>query len=280
MSDTTFVDGETIILAEWLNDVNDGTYGVRSVTLGGTGAATAAGARTSLGLGNVNDTSDADKPVSTAQQTALDLKVDENSPVMLASAVLPKTSGVGLQVDTAAPSFGFHDMLGEFNARGVGAADPNFAVYGATAQRAYSFSATVMQQCWFVFHIPHDYVPGTDIYFHVHWSNAAAVPNTGNVIWGFQYTYARGYNQQAFPAETTITVTQASPATRYQHNIAETVAITIANLEPDGILLVRVYRDATAGGDTCTDEVFGHTCDVHYQSTGMATKAKNFPFYT
>jgi hypothetical protein len=33
---------------------------------------------TEIGLGNVSNTSDADKPVSTAQQTALDLKVDEN----------------------------------------------------------------------------------------------------------------------------------------------------------------------------------------------------------
>lgn len=33
-------------------------------------------ARTNLGLGNVNNTSDANKPVSTAQQTALDLKLD------------------------------------------------------------------------------------------------------------------------------------------------------------------------------------------------------------
>jgi hypothetical protein len=33
---------------------------------------------TEIGLGNVSNTSDADKPVSTATQTALDLKVDEN----------------------------------------------------------------------------------------------------------------------------------------------------------------------------------------------------------
>jgi hypothetical protein len=32
-----------------------------------------------VGLGNVDNTSDANKPVSTATQTALDLKVDENA---------------------------------------------------------------------------------------------------------------------------------------------------------------------------------------------------------
>lgn len=46
-----------------------------SIAHGGTGATTASGARTNLGLGNVDNTADANKPVSTAQQTALDGKL-------------------------------------------------------------------------------------------------------------------------------------------------------------------------------------------------------------
>lgn len=45
-----------------------------AVADGGTGASTAANARTNLGLGNVDNTSDLAKPVSTATQTALDGK--------------------------------------------------------------------------------------------------------------------------------------------------------------------------------------------------------------
>ena len=48
--------------------------GVRSIAGGGTGAATAAAARTNLGLGNVDNTSDEAKPISTATQAALDGK--------------------------------------------------------------------------------------------------------------------------------------------------------------------------------------------------------------
>lgn len=48
--------------------------GIIAIANGGTGATTYAGARSSLGLDNVNNTSDADKPVSTAQQSAIDLK--------------------------------------------------------------------------------------------------------------------------------------------------------------------------------------------------------------
>jgi hypothetical protein len=48
--------------------------GTVAVANGGTGATTAAAARSSLGLGNVDNTSDLNKPISTATQAALDLK--------------------------------------------------------------------------------------------------------------------------------------------------------------------------------------------------------------
>jgi hypothetical protein len=194
--------------------------------------------------------------------------------------ILGKDSGVGVKVDVVTPTFGWRDMLGDISVKGAGASDPTFAVYTGTVMRQHQFSATVEQEVFIVYHMPHDYVPGTQIYFHAHWSNAAAAPNTGNVVWGFDYSFAKGFNQAPFPAFTSITVTQASPATRYQHNIAETVGITIAALEVDGLLLVRGYRKAADAGDTCTDAVFLHTMDIHYQSTNMATKQKAPNFYT
>lgn len=197
-----------------------------------------------------------------------------------AGAVIGKASGTGVKVDTSTPTWGWRDIVSEIEARGSGANDPTFAVYTGTSFYMYQFSATTMQQVYLQVHVPHDYVPGTDIYFHVHWSNAAATPNTGSVVWGFEYSFAKGHQQAAFPASSTVTVTQACNATRYHHHIAETAAVTISGLEVDGIIMLRVYRDAAAGGDTCTDAVFVHTVDIHYQSTNMATKQKAPNFYS
>lgn len=60
-----------------------------AVANGGTGGATQAAARTGIGLGSVNNTSDADKPVSTAQQTALNLKANLNSPAFTGNPTAP-----------------------------------------------------------------------------------------------------------------------------------------------------------------------------------------------
>lgn len=193
--------------------------------------------------------------------------------------VLPKTTGKGIKVDTSSPTFAWRDIVGQIELRGTGANDPTFAVWAGNIYQ-YRFSATVMNQVFFVFHVPHDYVPGTDVYMHVHWSNAAASPNTGTVRWGFEYIFAKGFDQAAFSSTNTVYAEQASSGTQYQHMIAETDAITMTGLEVDSLIIVRLYRDAAHGNDTCTDAVFAHTADIHYQSTNIGTKAKAPNFYT
>ena len=192
--------------------------------------------------------------------------------------VLSKESGTGVKLDPIDPVYGWRDLTVDTQVRGNGVNDPSFDTYTGTALRAYQFSAKIMNEVFMVFHVPHDWVPGSAIYFHSHWSNAAATPNTGNVKWGFDYSFAKGFGQEAFPAVQTATVTAASPSVRYSHNVSETTAVSIPLMEVDGLILVRAYRDATNAADTCTDAVFLHTVDIHYQSTNVATinKAPNF----
>jgi hypothetical protein len=72
-----------------------------AITAAGTAAdtkiatAVAALTKSSVGLGNVDNTSDANKPVSTAQQTALDLKANLAGPTFTGTVVLPSTTSIG-----------------------------------------------------------------------------------------------------------------------------------------------------------------------------------------
>ena len=63
--------------------------GIVAIANGGTGGGNASNARTNLGIGNIDNTSDVNKPVSTAQQTALDLKANLASPTFTGLVVLP-----------------------------------------------------------------------------------------------------------------------------------------------------------------------------------------------
>lgn len=72
---TTFIDGTTPVMAEWLNEVNDAVF--EAIGNGVTAPTTPAAVKTNLGLDQVDNTSDLDKPISTATQTALNLKADK-----------------------------------------------------------------------------------------------------------------------------------------------------------------------------------------------------------
>ncbi|MEY4538838.1 MAG: hypothetical protein RLZZ306_595, partial [Bacteroidota bacterium] len=71
---------------------------------GGTGATTAVGARANLGLGNVDNTADASKPISAATQTALDLKAnaaDVNAALDLKASAAMLAAHMAITVDTS-----------------------------------------------------------------------------------------------------------------------------------------------------------------------------------
>ena len=202
-----------------------------------------------------------------------------------AGATIGKASGVGIKVDTASATWGWRDIIGNLYARAAGASVPTLAAYAGTAVYQYQFSNASTNELFIEFHLPHDYVPGSDIYVHAHWSQTTAdSPNA--VKWSFSALYAKGHQQQAFQnSVTTVTVTQACSATVRQHMIGEVQLSTSGAiggnaLEVDGMILMRVWRDPADGADTATQAPFLHTVDLHYQSTNLATKGKAPDFWT
>lgn len=171
--------------------------------------------------------------------------------------------------------FGWRDITGQVLVRGVAATDPAWTQISTSPFSAYKFD--VNDFVWFIFHIPHDIVPGADIHFHAHWITDGTA--TGVVKWEWTYMYAKGFNQENFNVTgTVVTAEQAAAGTAYRHMVTETSGVSIPGLtEPDGIVYVRLRR-VTNGGTDNADGVFLLTSDIHYQTTDAATigKAPNF----
>ena len=226
-------------------------------------------------------------------ETGSGLAVFNDSPLLITprlsgGGILPKTSGQGIKVDIDSPVFGWRDIIGNVHPKASGVGSPTRAAYSGGNLGQYAFVANDV--CDFEFHIPHDYAPGTDIYFHVHWShNGTSI--SGNAAFDIYHSYAKGHNQANFPAEKNVTITyptaDISTTPQYRHRIDEVIisgASATATLmdhddiEVDGLVqaTLKLTTLPTIGGG---GKLFVHTCDLHYQSTNMATKGRAPDFY-
>lgn len=213
--------------------------------------------------------------------------IAENKKLIL--PILPKPADTtGIKVDLAFPSFGFRDILGETTTRNVGATKPSFEAYNGVISQ-FRFSAGDEEH--YDFHIPHDYVAGTDIFLHVHWSQISATNTGGTVDFKYSFVHAKGHNQAAFTSTPlTDTFTSADVGIRqYQHNLDEIQISSVTpsatqmqsnDLEPDGVILMTFEMNANNLTDSVSPtDPFIHYVDIHYQSTNVATKSKVPDFY-
>lgn len=174
-------------------------------------------------------------------------------------------------------SAGWRDNIVQMVPRG-GPTEPPFMLF-RNGIYLPAFSHIDQMEAFASFHIDHDYMMGSSLYPHIHWS--ASSTETGNVRWGFEYTIAKGHQQMSFEATQTIYVDQFADGTPYKHYIAEVSdanAISGANIEPDTIILCRVFRDSMSAADTFGDHAYGICLDLHYRADHATTpnKAPNF----
>lgn len=185
-------------------------------------------------------------------------------------------------------SFGWRDIIGKVIPKAVGAGSPVRSAYMGGQLGQYAFVAGDAYDM--EFHIPHDYVSGTDLHIHLHWShNGTAI--IGDVAFDMYHSYAKGHDQADFSAEKNLTLTYSTVSIgetpQYRHRIDELIMsgpeatatlMSRGEIEPDGLVLmtVRVTTLPTIGGG---GKLFIHTCDIHYQSTNIATKNKAPNFY-
>ncbi len=212
-------------------------------------------------------------------------------PVYANPLIVDKASGGGIKVDTLNPTFGYRDLLGIVQPKTSGVGSPTLAAFRGGNVRRFCYAAG--EDGDGEFHIPHDYVPGSDIFLHVHWGhNGTAI--SGSLVLNWYVTYAKGHNQANFSAEINATQTINTPdiatVPQYRHRIDEfqlTAASPSASqldsddIEIDGLIMfhwdVTTIPTITGGSP---NKPFLFYIDLHYQSNGMATKNKSPDFYT
>jgi hypothetical protein len=194
-----------------------------------------------------------------------------------------------IKVDPDSPSYSWRDLEGPIIANATGPNRPVLATYDGEIED-YVFDANDHYSV-IKYHIPHDYVLGTNLFIHTHWShNGTNI--SGQLVIDHRFTYAKGHGQAAFHAEKALVQTIASlnatntPTKR--HRIDEIQLSTSGGsasqidtdlLEPDGLIILHfnVPTIPTITGGAA--KPFIHYVDVHYQSSNIGTKNKSPDFY-
>lgn len=209
--------------------------------------------------------------------------------------VFQKASGNGIKVDQATPTFGFADLLGDQFSKNTGPTKPTLVAYNGVVE-AWQF--TDGDEAFLSYHIPHDYVLGTDIHLHIHWSQNAAGATGGTIDFKYFAIYAKGHNQASGSTFTSNPITDTfssidindgnSGLNQYQQHITEvTISAATAtaalfdrdDFEPDGVIELVLEMDSDNLTGTPSSP-FIHYVDIHYQTTGViGTKAKAPDFY-
>jgi hypothetical protein len=182
---------------------------------------------------------------------------------------------------------GWKDLLAEPHTHASASKDPAESAITGTFYKALEFDNAIValeKEVYPAFHFGHDYMMGTRAYMHIHWLTNST--STNAVRWGLQFSAAKGHQQQAFFTEsggsTTVYINQSGTGTAYMHMIAEVSdadAIPAANLEPDTVVLARVWRNSSDAADTLAASVWVPYIDLHYLADRHATPNKSPGFY-
>lgn len=196
-----------------------------------------------------------------------------------AQCYVEKEAGGGYKIDPDAPDFGWQDIIGDISPNGNPSNQPSLTNYNSTGIYQYQFGLN--DEIAHVFHMPHDYAPGTDVYIHAHWSQDG-VPTDNTVEWQFDVIWAK--RDGSFGTQVTTSASDTAGTSALVHHVDEVklsdatpsgALLDTADLEVDGIFVVRTKLVTNGSGQN----PFLHTVDIHYQSTNIGTKNSASPFY-
>lgn len=160
----------------------------------------------------------------------------------------------------------WNDLRVSLSAAKVTTNPPTWEAFRGNVQ-AWGFSPTSQENLYFEVQIPHGWVIGSEIRPHIHWSPGVST-NTGDVVWELTYSWANP--NDAFPAPTAVTATQAA-AGAYEHQLVSWTPIAGTGMRESSVLLCRLSRVATDAADTFTADAFALSVDIHYQADSLGS---------
>jgi len=107
------------------------------------------------------------------------------------------------------------------------------------------FSASSDEWVYYEWEVPENYHAGSDIKIRFYW--APTDGNTGDVVWGIEYTIISPENNEVLTAATTTqTVTDSAQGLANELLQSDFITISGTGIQPGDIIGMRVYRDADA----------------------------------
>lgn len=144
----------------------------------------------------------------------------------------------------------------------------------ATAQAYRSgyvlaFTNVADRYCYFNFQLPHTYVEGTDVKFHIHWTIPVSGAGAGaeNVKWDFTYSASspNALYPETWPAASTATVTIDVQNDAVNEHLVDTiVTISGAGFTISEVLICSLMRDTTVANNY-GNPAYLVSADLHIQ---------------
>lgn len=187
--------------------------------------------KTQVGLGNVDNTSDANKPVSTAQQTALNLKANITSVIGLEDLYIP---AVGIWPRTTS---------------GCAAVAKSELATSILNIQTLDFDQTTQEFAQFTMVLPRNWNNGT-ITVKFYWTAASG---SGSVVWAISGGAYSDDDALTVALGTAIAVTDTLISTNDLHISSATAAVTLAGAPADADFLgFQISRNPVDAADTLT----------------------------
>jgi hypothetical protein len=174
----------------------------------------------------------------------------------------------------------WQNLRAQIDVSGTSIPPPKIAYKGVF--QIHAFDANSVQECNALFHIPHDFVVGSDFYPHGHILQMTT--NSGTVRWGFDFIWANEFNygglvvapDMKFGSIMTTYVEVILDGTTQDVNlVVETpTPINLPTMGPDAVIMLRIFRDANHPNDTYPDSIGLLFVDAYYQSQGFGTSSR------